>query len=290
MVSYSVNNFDASVTALQTHFDYQVIDTGRVSESLAETWGASAAAGSRYCVLGPESGKTFYIRFIEAPITAGYAPLRTLGWNATELLVKDVHALANELTHSEYTILGGPRDLLEDGTAIALQVRGPSDEIFYLTELNGKRFQTTCGVASTKVDRAFIVVLGASEHDAAMAYYRPACADITEVSRLGIRVLANAHGMEPMTSSFDIASAILGGQYRIEIDRYPPSAVVRPRLNQQLPPGMCMVSITAPSITGLGLPQIPNPQTGSRHTPYYGCKIAIAIGTANEWIELLERD
>jgi len=165
-VTYSAANFDASVQAMQTCLNYKIVGAGEISKPLASLWNAPAVAGKRYSVLAPESDESFYVRFIESPVTPGYEPLKTYGWNATEFLGQDVYALAKELETSPYTIIGGPRDLMENGAAIALQVHGPSDEVFYFTELNGRNFQKFYGVANCKVDRAFITILGVKDHAA----------------------------------------------------------------------------------------------------------------------------
>lgn len=293
-VTYSVSRFDASVYALQTHLNYHIVEAGTVPKRLAQHWGAGGVSGARYCLLRPASNADFYLRFIESPPAPDYQPLKTYGWNATEFLVKDVHALAQELQNSAYTIIGGPRDLLEDGTAIALQVRGPSGEIFYLTELNGAEFQNTYGRADCKVDRAFIVVLGVAKHAEALKQYQSLAAATSEPRQLGIRVLANAHGLDPMNTKFTIASAILGGQYRIEIDGYPESAHLRTRQPNMLPPGLCMVSMTTSAISGLPLKQTSPKMPLSGHidaepsAPYFGSKLAMTRGGAEEWIELVE--
>lgn len=287
-VTYSAANFDASVQAMQTCLNYKIVGAGEISKPLASLWNAPAVAGKRYSVLAPESGESFYVRFIESPVTPGYEALKTYGWNATEFLVQDVYALAKELETSPYTIIGGPRDLMENGAAIALQVRGPSDEVFYFTELNGRNFQKFYGVANCKVDRAFITILGVKDHAAAVDHYGSAAVSTTKIRTFGIRVLANAHGLNPLTTEFKISSAICKEPYRIELDGYPGTARARPCLPNHLPPGMCMVTITTTSIKDLPLVKTSLQQTGLEQLPYSACQLAMAEGVCDELVELLE--
>jgi len=287
MITYSVGDFSASVEAMQTCLNYQLREQGEVSAEVAGLWGAPDVEGNRFALLAPQSGDDFSIRFIETERLEEYQPLKTYGWNAAEFLVKDVYALAENLQDSAYTIIGGPRDLLEDGTAIALQVRGPSDEIFYLTELHGEQFHQVYGTAQCPVDRAFIAVLGAKDHSASTEYYASKGCEISPSQSLTIRVLANAHAMDPLTSEFKIASAQLAAQYRLEIDAYPSSATERSWPLGSLPPGLSMVSLTTENLDDFDLVhneifELPD------SLPYFNCRAAMQRGASGEWLEVLE--
>lgn len=287
-ITYSATQFDASVNAMQRYLNYQILESGKIENSLARLWGAEAMTGSRYCLLAPESGADFFIRFIESPATPGYAPLRTYGWNASEFLVQDVYALASELEGSAYSIIGGPRDLMENGAAIALQVAGPSQEVFYFTELNGRSFQNLYGKADCQVDRAFMAILGVQDHKAAIEHYGAAAVSTTKARTFNIRVLANAQGLDPVNTRFDISAAVFNNRYRIELDGYPATTVKRPRLPDYLPPGMCMVSATTSSIEQLALAKSTDQIRGPVQALYSGCNMAMAQGTSDELLELIE--
>ncbi len=208
-VTYSVSRFDASCDALRTLFAYRLVDHGLVGDELASFWNAPRIRGARHAVFGPASGEPVYVRLVEQPDTPGYEPLHTFGWNAAELHVRDVHELAAALDDSSFEILGGPRDLLGNGTAVALQVRGPSGEVFYLTEISGENMQRSYGKAVSDVDRLFIAVLGTSDHGASRGFYAPLTKGSPRPRQFPIRVLAAAHGLDPITAKFPIGSAIL---------------------------------------------------------------------------------
>lgn len=286
-VTYTVSNFDASCSALTSAFGYQPVDSGLVLETLARFWRAPGIAGTRYATFAPASAEPVLLRLIEQPATSGYEPLKTFGWNAAELHVKDVCALAEALVGSPFKILGGPRDLLGDGTAIALQARGPSDEVFYLTEINGAPMQRSYGKAQSSVGRTFIVVLGSAFHNESLEFYSALCENTTEPREFPIRVLAAAHGMDPLETKFPIASAVLPGQFRIEIDAYPDSAVPRPTTNGLLPPGLSIVTFGVQSLkdSPFDLGQL---YSGVGRAPYFDQPTALLQGPDGEMLELIE--
>ncbi len=286
-VTYRVADVERSADAICRFFGYQETARGALSLALATAWGAPNAAGRPVRELRPpEAAIDFCIRLVEGPKVPGYAPLRTTGWNAAELLVTDVHALAGRLTDSPFRILGGPRDLMDNGVAIALQVAGPGDEVFYLTELNGEPMQRTYGAATLPVDRLFIAVLGASTPAASRDFYQRYVKGITRPRRFAIRVLSNAHGLEPDTTRYEIGAACLEEQYRIEIDGYPESAVARPVPPGDLPPGLAMVSFRTQSLDALD--QKTPVSSGPEDALYRGARLARLAGPDGEWLELIE--
>lgn len=278
-VTFTVDRFDESRRAFDETLGYNCLADGTIDRDMAEFWQAPSVEGARFALLEPASTNPVHIRLIESPPDSNYAPLRTYGWNAAEFHVRDVASLAAKLPGSLFSILGGPRDLLDNGTAIALQARGPSDEVVYLTEINGERMQATYGKAECAVDRAFIVVLGSSNVDETRDFYRPMVKATPRPRQMTIRVLATAHDLDPMTHKFPIASAVLEQQFRIEIDGYPSSAIRRPVRPGHLPPGLSMVSFRVDSldkIEGIAAATI----EGRRH--------AMLRGPDDELIELVE--
>ncbi len=278
-VTFSAHRFEASCDVFRELFQFDCIETGHLSPQLAAFWQAPDAAGARVAVFRPPSGEDVLVRLIDSPPTPGYRPLGTFGWNAAEFLVRNVAGLAKRLQGSSLDILGGPRDLLKNGVAIALQARGPSDEVFYLTELNGERMQSTYGAAKSEVDRVFIVVLGVSDMARSREFYGPIVRATPRPRRMTIRVLAAAHGLDVMTHEFPIASAVLEEQFRIEFDGYPESATTRPVLPGHLPPGMAIVTFNVASLNAFDAADA-QIVAGRRRT--------LLRGPDNELIELLE--
>jgi len=278
-VTFATPDFDASCVALIEELGLARVETGSISAELANFWNAPAVAGAQFASFQSSSGEPVFVRLIESPETPGFEPLRCYGWNAAEFLVRDVAGLAERLQSSPLKILGGPRDLLNNGVAIALQARGPSDEVFYLTELNGKRMQATYGKAEADVDRIFIVVLGVSDMQRSREFYAKLAKATPRPRRMTIRVLAAAHGLDPMSHEFPIASAVLEDQFRIEFDGYPESATPRPQLPGYLPPGMAMVSFRVDSLENIVDADIQEIE---------GSKRALLQGPDAELVELVE--
>ncbi|MEM1261642.1 MAG: hypothetical protein AAGH76_04565 [Pseudomonadota bacterium] len=286
-VTYQTPDIAATVTAIRDYFEYRVVAEFAISEQLAAAWRAPALAGAACTIMQPISGAAFFLRFIETPTPPTYAPLMTYGWNAAELLVGDVYALADRLASSPFQILGGPRDLLGNGTAVALQVKGPGNEVFYLTQISGERMQATYGSTSSTVDRLFIAVLGVQDHAQTRAFYRELGAGVTRPRRFPVRVLSNAHGLDPDASRYLIGGACFDEQYRIEIDAYPPSAIARPVEPAGFPPGLGLISIETPSLDTLVADD--DVKHGDDSAPYFGARFARIAGPDSEWIELVER-
>lgn len=278
-VTFCVDHYEESRLALMEILGYCCISTGEIDGNLATFWEAPATEGARFSILEPASTNPVHIRLVEAASVSGYAPLRTFGWNAAEFHVNDVAALARRLPGTAYNVLGGPRDLLNNGTAIALQIQGPSAEVFYLTEINGERMQATYGAAECGVDRVFIVVLGSSNTERSRDFLRRIAKATPRPRQMSIRVLAAAHGLDPLEHKFPIASAVLDEQFRIEIDGYPETATSRPVHDGCLPPGMSMVSFLVNSIDDI---------KGAVATTVNGRRCALLRGPDNELIELLE--
>jgi hypothetical protein len=288
-VTFAVQGLAASESAFRDWLGYRTVASGQVPAELPSIWNTPRTADRHFVVMEPESGEPVFLRLLEAPAVAGWAPLRTVGWNAAELHVQDVQGLAKRLSDSPFTIINGPRDLLKNGAAIAMQVRGPADELLYLTELNGKGMRRTYGEALSPVGRVFITVLGAAEHTASMQFYQRQCRRLYDRGEFPIRVLAKAYGLDPETARFKMASAVMRETFRIEIDDYPDAATPRPVSTGDIPPGMSMVTVRVDSIEQCGLELRAPAAVAPDLPPYGGGRIGLAVGPSGEWLELVEQ-
>jgi catechol 2,3-dioxygenase-like lactoylglutathione lyase family enzyme len=282
-VTWAVPDAAASAAAFERWLGYRPVWRGEVTPELAAAWNAPASVRAPCRVMRPASGEEVYLRFVESPPVPGYQPLKTFGWNAAELHVQDVQGLAATLDGSPFSVIGGPRDLLENGAVIALQVQGPGGELLYLTEMRHPGMRETYGYATAVVGRVFIVVLGVSDPPRSMDFYRPFAVRTTERRAFPIKVLANAHGLDPEQARFDIASVVMEERFRIETDAYPETARPRPALQGRLPPGMCMVSV---AVSG-DLPAECTPCHAPHSPPYMDENLAMLHGPDGEWLELL---
>lgn len=251
-ITWSVPDPAVSLRAFTATLGLEPVAEGRLSARQAEAWSTPALAGARFAAVTSPDRPRVLLRFVEAAPDAAAAedpsrggiPLVTTGWNAAELHVRDVAGLANRLEGGPFEILGPPRDLLGNGAVRAMQVQGPGRELLYLTEITQAGMQRTYGRAEAPVGRPFIVVLGARDHTRSLGHYEPLARFTTDPRPFRVTVLARAHGLDPETSEFTIASAVLQQRFRIEIDAYPKAATRRQWADGALPPGLGLVTVS----------------------------------------------
>ena len=269
----SVRDPLASGAVYERWLDYRTVQSGQVPDALAASWGCPASAGARFVVLEPASGRDTFIRLIEQPPVTGYAPLRTYGWNATEVCVQDVLAVNERMTWdgSPFEVIGPPREIEGLDAIYPMQVRGPDDEILYFTQIRGDLPAYKLPRASTLIDQVFIMVAGASDLDATMAWFRDAVG-LRDGRKMDIvyTMLAGAYGSDP-EALHTIATMIDEDDVFLEVDQYPPEATARPGHDGMLPPGVALTTFKTHRMDELsGWLTAPAPHEG----PVYGGKRA----------------
>lgn len=285
-VTLSAPDLGATERAYETQLGYRIVERAEVSRSLAGAWGARAMKGRDYVLMQPASGEPVYLRIVDADDAPGYAPLRTYGWNANEILVEDPVQLA-PLLKEPFTIIGHPRPLDFNPNIIAMQVTGPAGEVNYFTRIPPTGSVFNLGSAKSFVDRTFIVVAGGPDIDASRAFYRDVLRmPTTDPVPTKIHVLQDAYGL-PREAETRIGIVRFPSSFLIELDQYPPAAVKRPTRRGHLPPGIAMVTFAVKSFDGVKLPWKVKPRVRAA-MPYSGRRSGIVIGPAGEWIELIE--
>ena len=159
-VTIATPDLAASEQAYVGDLGYRARTRGRVTEAQARAWDCPATAGARFMTLQPAAADDFEFRFVESATAGGYRAFSTFGWNAAELIVQDVDAMADELRGSAFEMLGPPQDLSFTDAIRAMQVRGPGGEILYLTQFKRELDALPAPLARCKVDRVFIVIVG----------------------------------------------------------------------------------------------------------------------------------
>ncbi|HNR22053.1 MAG TPA: hypothetical protein PKL49_03395 [Steroidobacteraceae bacterium] len=272
--------------AYETQLGYRILKRDTVSLPLARGWGAEATQGRSYVLMQPASGEPVYLRMVEGDAMPGYAPLKTFGWNANEILVEDPVSLAAQLTEP-FTIIGKPRPLDYNPKLTAMQVKGPAGEIVYFTCVPPGGSAFNLGSAKSFVDRTFIVVVGGRDIEASRAFYRDVLKmRTTEATTTRIKVLQDAYGMSSDEKT-PISVVSFASRFAIELDQYPPTAIERPIRSGELPPGIAMVSFTSGSLEGVELPWKVKP-TARPEAPYDGRRAGVIVGPSGEWIEIVE--
>lgn len=263
---------------------YTVIERGGVPADLAASWGAPNSAGRPYIVMQPESGTDVFTRAVEIDPVPDYKALTTWGWNAIEIIADDSDALYEKLKDSPFTIIGTPETIQNYPSIRAFQIRGPAEEVLYLTCEAGDRDKSTLPPPRAMVDRPFVMVLAGPNLMDMENVYGDTFAMAKGARFSGaLTLISHAQGLPTDTIySFGLLRLNERGN-NIELDGYPASTGPRPRADGQLPPGVAMVSFNIDDLDGVTLDFIADPIVA-----YGGSRSATFIGPVGELTELIE--
>jgi len=264
---------------------YVVVERGTVCAASGRIWGTPKAIGHNFLLLQPESGAEVYLRFIEINLDQDYKPLTTYGWNATEILVKDVDKLYEQLKESVFEIIAPPRNLSHTDLIRAMQVFGPARELLYLTTI--KDPNTGLGQAESFVDRPFIVINGGMDMESLVYFYGTKLGiDISAPQLVRMSALNKLRGFDSETKH-PLATANIGGPFMIELDQYPEGTKYRSVKTGHLPSGTAMVTFQVDSLETIPVSFVSN--TGRVNNALYRGRAAGVIkGPSDELLELVE--
>lgn len=267
---------------------YRVRERGAIAADLAASWGLPGMAGRRYIMLASEGVDDVYIRAVETDAIAGYRPLTTYGWNACEIIVDDVQALAARLRQSPFEILDGPNPLQFMPSIVAMQLAGPAGECLYLTMESGDRSTSILPRPRAAVDRPFILVLAGDDFEAMRRWY----ADRFDLRGRPVRdaqvaIVQRAQGLAPDVSFPLTTLGFAEHGYLIELDGYVAGAP-RTAAVGMLPQGNAMASFEIDDIALVADIAItaPVPRDGLGYGSMMTCA---AIGPAGELIEFIAK-
>lgn len=264
-----------------------VADSGAVPAALAAAWGAPASAGKRTALLTPATGAPGYLRLVEGTTVAGYTPLRSHGWAAFELTVRDAHGLHEALPADAFRVIGAPKLVPGFDNFIPFQVVGRGGEVLYLNQvLNSRMAGLDLPAAHATVDHMFIAVLAAPDRAAALAAHVALGFEAGETWTIPYSVINDSFGL-PADTLTAMTMTQVGRLPATEIDQYPPAATRRPRAPGELPPGNAMVSFIVRTLDGLPSPFVAPPAVHAGPL-YAGRRSACVVGAAGELIELIE--
>ncbi len=287
IVTIALLNPDAAEQAWREHLEYRTVERGEIGAELAEAWRLPQAEGRDFVLMQPASGAETYIRFIETDARGNYAPMKTLGWNAVEILVQDPDDMARALADAPFEVIGPPAYLTEKQNVRAMQALGPAGELLYLTRIiDPSKSSFDLGQAVSRIDRVFIMVLGTGDMAVTTQWYADALGQpVTGPWPYRVSVLSRAWGL-PADTVYPLSIAQLEGQFLIEMDEYPAAAERREATAAGLPYGPAMVSFGVASLEAI--PALEG-ATGSpvNAAPYQGRRVATLRGPSGEWIELV---
>ncbi len=289
-LTIAVPDLSVAVEAYRTHLGYRLADTGYVPTVLAQSWAAPRSADSRYALMTPLSTDAVSLRLVEGPVPENYVPLRTFGWAAVEIVVRDVDALAARLRTSPFEIIAPPADLAFAGGALrAMSVRGPASEILIFTEVKEAVGGYDLPEAQEEVDRPFIAVVAAEDFDKARDFYRDKFLAATgREFKTVIRTVNDTFGLRD-DERHRIMTINLPRQNYIEIDEYPDMAAKRRSEQGYLVPGIALATFEGHGLDDLPLYWLGAPMVLDM-PPYKGRRQVTFYGGAGEMIELIEVD
>lgn len=291
MVTILVSNLGDTEKAYSDYLDYDVVERGKVSKVLAENWGAPSLSGERCILMQPESDENVYLRFIQDPQKRTAIPMQRTGWNATEILVEDPDALAEKFKNdpdSPFKIIGGPDYLTDKQNVKAMQVFGPSGEMVYLTNIiDPSKSAFNLGRATSFVDRVFIMVLGTHDVQETKQWYETTLGEeVLGPYDYKITVLSKTYDL-PEDTIYPLSMIQLPSQFMLEIDQYPEAAIDLNNMENNLPPGILMVSFLTDEVDGLVSKAI-DPPDNVKFSPYNKRETLVLRGNSGELIELIE--
>jgi len=277
----------AAAARYQAWLDYVVVEEGVVASGLAESWGAPLSAGRAYVTLRPASGAEVFLRFVQADIPEGYRPLRTHGWAAIEICVQDVLAVNERMLRSPFAIIGPPKELDGLPTIFPMQVRGPDDEIVFLTQIRGDLPEYDLPRAASLIDKLFILVLACSDLAASTRWFED------HVGLAGGRTMDIVYSV--INNAFEFPSErkhpILTMTHErdvfLELDQYPAEATPRTHAEGALPPGVAIATFLHPDLDGLPGPWI-TPPTRREGPLYAGRRAATLRAPDGALVEIVE--
>lgn len=283
----TVTDLNRTKGLYQDYFDYTVVEDGQISPQLAKSWGTPASTGRPYIVMQPRSGADVYLRFIQQPTVDGYKALRSYGWNAIEICVQDVMAVNARMLDSPFEIIGPPNKIPGLDAIHPMQVKGPDEEIIYLTQINDDLPEYNLPRADSLIDKVFILVIGNSDLDRAAAWMQEACGlSFGRAMEIPYTMIAKAYGT-PLDALHRICTLTHGKDVFLELDQYPESAIARPHHEGMLVPGCAIGTLYHPefeTLPGLWLTE-PTPREG---VIYQGKRVGVLQDPDGTLIELVE--
>lgn len=270
------------------HLGYQEVIATQVPDDIAASWGAPAMAGRRVVSVRSESGNGAILRFVEGTPLGSYAPFTTYGWNALEILTTDVDSLPAKLEGSPFKIIGMPRDLYPSGSIRAMQTLAVAKEMVYLTQINEAPETDYLPKAKTLVDHLFITILGSDDFEGSRKFYSDHF-DVTlgEVHDMRVTGLNVAFDLD-IETKHKLSTIRLAEKATLELDDFPKAAKHREVRDGEIPPGIALLSLIVDSLDNVKLPF--RGDIIQRDGPLYqGRRAATIVGSAGEWIELVER-
>ena len=244
-VTITSPDLDRVIDIYSKYLGYRFISSTTVSAEQAKRWDAENIEGSRMIFMSPESSNDFFFRFIEQDIDEDYVPFGTYGWNAAELIVRDVDQSAEKLIGSPFEVIGEPADLSFTDQIRAMQILGPSKEIIYLTQFKSKLDEFDSPSPRCDIDQTFIVILAGENLDQMQSFLHQELS-VKKAAPMQSRIRAISKVFDlPEDTKYKSAALAIRDQSLIELDEMPSKAGPRTCRPGYLPSGISIVSFIA---------------------------------------------
>ena len=283
----TVSDLNRTKSLYSEYFDYAVVEDGVISTELAESWQVPNSAGCAYAVMQPSSGAEIYLRFVEQRPVDGFKALRSYGWNAIEICVQDVMAVNARMLNSPFEIIGPPNKIPGLDAIHPMQVKGPDEEIVYLTQINDDLPEYNLPRAGSLIDKLFILVIGNSDMDRAAAWMQDKCGlSFGREMEIPYTMIAKAYGT-PLDELHRICTLIHDKDVFLELDQYPDAAITRPRHDGMLVPGCAIGTLYHPDFDSLPGPWLTSPKARDG-VIYKGKRVGVLQDPDGTLIEMVE--
>jgi hypothetical protein len=248
----TVSNIERSKKLYCEWLNYTEVEAGHISTSLAQSWGTPNTAGKPFCVLRPQSEAQVYVRMIEQPTVNEYKALNSYGWAAIEICNQDTLAVNEIMEKSPFEIIGVPQALDGLPSIFPMQVKGPDQEVVYLTEFKERKMESyDLPEAHSLIDRMFILVMACSDLDKSGAWLsKHLRIDQGPPMDLIYTLINDAFGL-PEDDKQTIATLQHERDVFLEIDQLPAQAINRPKHEGMLPPCAALASFRHPDFDAL---------------------------------------
>lgn len=283
----TVSDLNRTTDLYATYFEYAVVEQGVISDTLAASWNTPNSADCAYAVMQPSSGANIFLRFIQQPVVDGFRALRSYGWNAIEICVQDVMAVNARMQDSPFEIIGPPNKIPGLDAIHPMQVKGPDEEIVYLTQINDDLPEYNLPRAGSLIDKLFILVMGSSDMDRAAHWMQEKCGlSFGREMEIPYTMIAKAYGT-PLDQLHRICTLIHDKDVFLELDQYPDEAIPRPRHDGMLVPGCAIGTLFHPDFDALPGPWLTAPVVRDGAI-YDGKRVGVLQDPDGTLIELVE--
>lgn len=198
----------------------------------AANWGelaSEAAHSDRYrSVWLAVEGAEAWLRLLEIPEATMRRRFGRTGWFSLEVATNDVFRLAEVIDRAPgFEHIAGPAPLDVSEHIIAMQVAGPSGELYYFTEVQRELPPFDLYQPTRLLDRLFIAVSSVRSRSDTLAFW----SELTGIDGLSfetrINILNRGLGLAP-DHRMPVATMQLAAGSLIEIDQIPQASYIPP--------------------------------------------------------------